>query len=94
MLKSPHGEWLGKPTCPNVGKADDWREETGKRTARPAGVEDQASGEGFAEITSGRSCGPAVGGPNCQDPQNEPTRRSEWEAAGLAHEAVVAVKGR
>ncbi|MEK7378882.1 MAG: hypothetical protein AABZ71_08250 [Candidatus Binatota bacterium] len=40
---------------PNVGKAEVLWEETGKSTTGAAGVGVQASREGFAEITSGRS---------------------------------------
>jgi hypothetical protein len=39
---------------PNAGKAADWREETGKCTARPAGVGGQASREGFAANNVGK----------------------------------------
>ena len=57
---------------PNGGKADVVGEETGRGTSRAAGVGVQARREGCAEITSGRSEGPAGGGPTCQDSLREP----------------------
>ena len=47
-------------------------EVTGRSTPRAAGVGVQARREGCAEITSGRSAGPAGGGPTCPDSLREP----------------------
>jgi hypothetical protein len=69
------GEAERRPV-PNVGKADVLWEETGTCTTRAAGVGVQASRERFAEITSGRSCGPAAGGPNGKDPAT--SRQASW----------------
>lgn len=67
--------------------------ETGICTTATAGVEVQASGERFAEIKSGRTCEPAVGGPSGKDPRADSlAKRRPREATGLAHEAVVAMK--
>src|SRR5215510_9248722 len=78
---------------PNGGKAEVLWEETGKSTMRAAGVGVHARREGCAEITSGRSVGPAVGGPSCQDSLAS-DKHSQGEARGLAHQAVVARKRR
>ncbi len=66
---------------PNGGKAEVWWEETGKSTTRAAGVGVQARREGCAEITSGRSAGPAGGGPTCPDSLSE-RKAQRGEASG------------
>jgi len=49
---------------------------------------DQASEEGFAEITSGRSRWQQGAGGNLQDSSNEAKAEVEESQAGLAHESV------
>ncbi len=61
-----------------MGKADDTGEENRYRhPVGPAGVGDQASEEGFAEITSGRSRGQQGLVATCQDSSNEAEAEGE-----------------
>jgi len=68
-------------------------EEPGTRTQPPAGVWAQASKEGFAEITSGRSWWQQGLVATCRDSSNEVTSRRRGEPRGLANESVGARNG-
>ena len=59
-----------KPTHSGLGKAADTEEETGESTRCTVGVGDQASGERFAEIESGRSRGQQRLAATCKDSSN------------------------
>ncbi len=70
------------PPC-GMGKADDWWEETGKRTTRPTGVGDQASKEGFAADNVGKVLTTSSGWTQLQRPTSECKsegggRRQDW----------------
>jgi len=73
---------------PNVGKADDWWEETGKRTTRPAGVGDQASKEGFAADKVGKVLTTSSGWTKLQRPTSECKSEGGGRRPGLAHEVI------
>ncbi len=60
-----------------MGKADVVREVMGTYTGPASAAVIQALMERFLEITSGRSCGPAVGGLSGKDPPNEPQEAKE-----------------
>src|SRR5262245_53943059 len=81
-------------TGPEGGKADGGGEETGRGTSRAAGVGVQARREGCAEITSGRSAGPAGGGPSCQDSLREPqAQRGRGPRSGTSGHSSRRAKG-
>jgi len=74
-----------------MGKADALWEETSTRTMGTAGVRVQASGEGFVEVTLGRSYLPAGADSDRRRPADQGCDRRRWEGLGLAHEPVVAM---
>ncbi len=71
MVKSLHGIDANRRPVHNVGKAKASWEETSMRTARGAGVGDQARREGIAEVNVGKDHLPAGAGSNLQRPPVE-----------------------
>ena len=74
-----------------LGKADALWEETSTRTMGTTGVRVQASGEGFVEVTLGRSYVPAGADSDRRRPADRGSDHRRWEGVGLAHEPVVAI---
>ena len=91
VRKSLYGVFVECRPAFNSGKADASREETSTCTVGTAGVGVQASEEGFAEITSGRSRSQQGLTATCKDLPHKAYQPRRWEGAGLAHECVVAV---
>ena len=71
MVKLLHGIDASRRPVHNVGKAKASWEETSMRTARGAGVGDQARREGIAEVNVGKDHLPAGAGSNLQRPPVE-----------------------
>ena len=70
-----------------MGKADAWWEETSTCTTGDTGVRDQAPGERFVEITSGRAYfqpGLTATGEDCESER----RQRGAEDLGLSHESI------
>jgi hypothetical protein len=76
---------------PLRGKANVAGEETGKCNLQTVVVRAQASSEGLAEITSGRSRWQQGLGATCEDSPNEAKAEVGERHLGLAHESVGAM---
>ncbi len=74
-----------------MGKADVAGEVTGKSTLQAVVVGAQASWEGLAEITSGRTRWQQGLVATCKDSRNEAVAEGGESQAGLAHESIGAM---